>query len=45
MTHAEDDIRGWFAGQVPDDWFVAVPKINGDREEIMVIGTLPGPKT
>jgi hypothetical protein len=45
MTHTEDDIRGWFAGQVPDDWFVAAPEINGDREEIMVIGTLPEPKT
>ncbi len=45
MTHAEDDIRGWFAGQVPDSWFGAAPEISGDREEIMVVGTLPEPKT
>jgi len=45
MAHTTDDIRGWFAGQVPDDWFVAAPEIDSDREEIMVIGTLPEPKT
>jgi len=45
MTHTEDDIRGWFAGQVPDGWFVAAAEISGDREEIMVFGSLPEPKT
>lgn len=41
----DDDIRGWFAGQLPDDWFVSAAEITSDREEIMVIGTLPEPKT
>lgn len=45
MAHTDDDIRGWFAGQVPDSWFVSAPEIRSDREEIMVIGTLPEPKT
>ena len=45
MARTEDDIRGWFAGQIPDDWFVAAPEIKTDRDEIMVVGTLPEPKT
>lgn len=45
MVHTDDDIRGWFAGQVPDDWFASAPEVDSDREEIMVIGTLPEPKT
>jgi hypothetical protein len=44
MTRTDDDIRGWFAGQVPDGWFVSAPEIASDREEIMVVGTLPEPK-
>lgn len=45
MAHTDDDIRGWFAGRLPDDWFGSAPDIAIDREEIMVIGTLPEPKT
>lgn len=45
MTHTSDDIRGWFAGQAPDDWFVSAPEVSSDREEILVVGTLPPPKT
>lgn len=45
MARTDDDIRGWFAGRLPDDWFISEPEIRSDREEIMVIGTLPGPKT
>ena len=33
-----DEIRGWFAGRVPDDWFEAPPEVTGDREEILVVG-------
>lgn len=39
-----DEIRAWFAGQLPDDWFTAAPEITTDREEILVVGTLPEPK-
>ena len=45
MARTDDDIRGWFAGQLPDDWFISAPVISGDRDEIVVIGTLPEPKT
>jgi hypothetical protein len=45
MAQTDDSIRGWFAGQIPDDWFVAAPEVTSDREEILVIGTLPEPKT
>lgn len=44
MVHSDDDIRGWFAGQLPDDWFNSAPEVTSDREEILVMGTLPEPK-
>lgn len=44
VAHTEDDIRGWFAGQIPDDWFTSAPEVKSDREEIMVVGTLAEPK-
>jgi hypothetical protein len=37
------EVRGWFAGRLPDDWFTAAPEIQVDREEITVIGALPEP--
>lgn len=45
MARTGDDIRGWFTGQLPDDWFVSAPEIRSDREEIVVVGTLPEPKS
>ena len=43
-THASDDeIRGWFAGRLPDDWFTGAPEISADRDEILVIGTIAAP--
>ncbi len=45
MTRTDDDIRGWLAGQLPDDWFVSVPAITTDREEILIVGTLAMPRT
>jgi hypothetical protein len=36
-----DQIRGWFVGRMPDDWFTGAPEIVVDREEITVIGQLP----
>lgn len=44
MARTADDLRGWFAGQLPDEWFETAPEVTGDREEIMVVGTLPAPK-
>jgi hypothetical protein len=38
-----EQIRGWFTGRLPDDWFEGAPEILIDREEITVIGHLPSP--
>src|SRR5829696_8362400 len=35
-----DELRGWFAGRIPDDWFTGPLEITADREEILVIGPL-----
>lgn len=35
------DAAGWFAGRLPDGWFTGVPRVEVDREEITVVGTLP----
>ena len=35
-----DELRGWFAGRLPDRWFVGTPSIDIDREEILVVGEL-----
>jgi hypothetical protein len=40
-----EQIRGWLAGRLPDDWFEGTPEILIDREEITVIGHLPSPGT
>ena len=44
MARNEDGIRGWFAGQVPDDWFIGPLEVTMDREEILVVGPLAEPK-
>jgi hypothetical protein len=36
-----DDAAGWLRGRLPDGWFVGVPDVTVDREEILVVGTLP----
>ena len=35
-----DEIAGWFAGRLPDEWFDKPPRVEVDREEILVVGTL-----
>lgn len=39
-----DDVAAWFAGRLPDDWFVGEPTTTVDREEIVVIGELTAPE-
>jgi hypothetical protein len=41
----EDDLAGWFARRIPGDWFSERPAVLADREEILVVGTLPGHTT
>ncbi|MFC6705008.1 hypothetical protein [Flexivirga alba] len=38
------EIEGWFAGRLPDDWFEGAAEVTTDRDEIVVVGTLPAPK-
>ncbi|MGW5650783.1 hypothetical protein [Streptomyces humi] len=39
-----DKLRGWFAGRLPDDLFEELVEVTADREEVTVIGRIPGPK-
>lgn len=39
-----DDVEGWLSERIPDDWFDEPPKVVIDREEIVLIGTLPAPE-
>ena len=38
-----DGVVGWFAGRLPDDWFVQPPEVTVDRDEILVVGRLAPP--
>lgn len=42
--NTEQEIRGWFAGRLPDDWFTEPAEVTVDREEITVIGALADPE-
>lgn len=35
-----EEVRGWFAGRIPDDWFIGPLEVTADREEILVVGEL-----
>ncbi|HTU73408.1 MAG TPA: hypothetical protein VMG38_07800 [Trebonia sp.] len=39
----EQEIRGWFVGRLPDEWFTGPAEVVVDREEITIVGTLPAP--
>lgn len=36
--------QGWFAGRLPDDWFIEPVEVNVDRDEILVVGRLAPPE-
>ncbi|MCZ7527988.1 MAG: hypothetical protein M5U14_17370 [Acidimicrobiia bacterium] len=40
---ADATLQGWFAGRLPEGWFTGPPEVHADREEILVVGTLPDP--
>jgi hypothetical protein len=44
VSDLEQELTGWFVGRTPDAWFVELPEISFDREEILVIGRLSEPK-
>ena len=35
-----EEVRGWFAGRLPDDWFQGSPEITIDTDEILLVGRL-----
>ncbi|MEU2423374.1 hypothetical protein ABZ619_20505 [Streptomyces sp. NPDC007851] len=39
-----DRLRGWFAGRLPEDLFEELVEVTADREEVTVVGRIPGPK-
>jgi hypothetical protein len=39
-----EQVRGWFAGRLPGEWFSGPAEIVVDREEITVVGALPEPE-
>jgi len=38
-----EEVRGWFTGRVPQDWFTGAPQITVDRDEILVVGSINEP--
>ncbi|TWD81789.1 hypothetical protein FB561_2912 [Kribbella amoyensis] len=37
-------VRGWLAGRLPADWFEGEPEVTIDRDEILIVGTIPAPQ-
>lgn len=35
------ELQGWFAGRLPQEWFEGPADVTYDREEILIVGTLP----
>jgi hypothetical protein len=40
---SDTEVFGWFAGRIPDGWFIGPIEITADRDEIVVTGTLAEP--
>jgi hypothetical protein len=43
-SFTDDELSGWFAGRIPDDLFAGPPTITGDRDEILIVGTVAEPE-
>jgi hypothetical protein len=43
-SYTDDELSGWFAGRIPDDLFSGPPTITGDRDEILIVGSVPEPE-
>jgi Arc/MetJ-type ribon-helix-helix transcriptional regulator len=37
-----EEVAAWFAGRLPEGWFTSAPAVSIDREEVVVVGELPG---
>jgi hypothetical protein len=38
---SESEITGWFAGRIPEGWFTGSPEVTLDRDEALIVGSLP----
>ena len=43
-TSTTEQLRGWFAGRLPDDWFTGPLEVAVDRDEVTVVGELSAPE-
>ncbi|MGZ8734848.1 MAG: hypothetical protein ACXW1M_06640 [Acidimicrobiia bacterium] len=43
MRSAKSETIGWFAGRLPDGWFLGAPDVRYDRDEIVIVGTIGEP--
>jgi hypothetical protein len=43
-TGNAEKVRAWLAARIPPGWFTAPPRIQVDREEITILGTLGDPE-
>ena len=39
-----EQVRGWFAGRLPEEWFEEPVELTLDREEITVVGRIAAPR-
>ena len=44
MGADQGQVAGWLQGRLPDEWFTGPAEVTVDREEILVVGTLPAPE-
>jgi hypothetical protein len=45
ITSDLEAVRGWFSGRLPEGLFEELVEVAVDREEITVVGRIPGPAT
>ena len=44
-TETENErVRGWLTGRLPQEWFEGEPEVTIDRDEILIVGTIPAPE-
>ncbi|HEV7171825.1 hypothetical protein [Pedococcus sp.] len=36
--------EAWLAGRLPDDWFTGPVEVRRDRDELIIVGSLPAPE-
>ncbi len=44
MTTTPEVLAAWFQGRLPDGWFTSPVEVRVDRDEVVVLGTLPDPE-